>query len=50
MFRFENVRDPEQPLKLYPTVIEVTVSSAETVKAIGAPCDVVPLHWPALTD
>lgn len=49
-FRFENVWDPEQALKLYPSVIAVTVSSGETVKAIGTPWDVMPLHWPTLRD
>jgi hypothetical protein len=45
-FRFENVCDPEQPLKLYPSVISVTFSSGETVNVIGVPCAVVPIHWP----
>jgi hypothetical protein len=35
--RFENVCDPEHPLKLYPTVIEATLSSDEIVKVMGAP-------------
>ena len=39
--RFENVCDPEQPLKLCPTVIAVTFSSGEIVKAIELPWDVV---------
>jgi hypothetical protein len=42
--RFENVFIPEHPLKLYPTAIAVTLCSGETVKLIGAPCIVVPLH------
>jgi len=46
-FRFENVCVPEHPLKLYPTEIEVTFSSADTVKLIGVPWDVIPLHWPS---
>src|SRR5687768_17581137 len=46
----ENVCDPEQPLKSYPSVIEVTRSSADTTNAIGAPWDVVPLHSPTLRD
>jgi hypothetical protein len=46
----EKVCDPEHPLKSYPRVIEVTRSSAETTNAIGAPCDVVPLHSPVLRD
>src|SRR5687768_10580048 len=44
----KNVCDPEHPLKSYPTVIEVTRSSAETTNVIGAPWDVVPLHSPTL--
>jgi hypothetical protein len=46
-FRFENVCSPEQPLKLYPTVMAVTFSSGDTLKVIGVPWDVVPLHWPS---
>jgi hypothetical protein len=49
-FRSEKVCDPEQPLKLYPTVIDVTVSSADTVKPIGMPWAVTPLQWPTLKD
>lgn len=45
-----NVWKPEQPLKLYPTVIATTASLGETVKLIGVPWDVVPLHWPTLSD
>jgi hypothetical protein len=45
-FKFGNICDPEQLLNLYPTVIEVTLSSGETVKAIGIPWAVVPSHWP----
>ena len=45
--RFENVFDPEQPLKLYPTVIDVTFSSGETTTAIDLPWDVVPFHTPS---
>jgi hypothetical protein len=37
-------------LKLYPTAIAVRVSSEETVNVIDAPCAVVPLHWPTLSD
>jgi len=37
--------DPEHPAKLYPTVTALTVSD-DTVKLIGCPWDVVPLHWP----
>jgi len=48
--RFENVCDPEQPLKLYPRVMVVTVSSWDTVKAIGIPWAVIPLHCPTLRD
>jgi hypothetical protein len=46
-FRFENVCTPEQPPKLYPTVMEVTFWSGETVKLIALPWDVVPVHWPS---
>lgn len=46
-FKFENVRVPEQPLKLYSTVIDVTFSSGDIVKLIVLPCEVVPLQWPA---
>jgi hypothetical protein len=49
-FRFENVCVPEQPLKLYPTAIAVRTSSEDTVKVIGVPCAVVPLHRPTLSD
>jgi hypothetical protein len=45
--RFENVCDPEQPLKSCSTVRLVTVSSGEIVNAIGLPWAVVPLHGPA---
>jgi hypothetical protein len=45
--RFENVSDPEHPLKLWATVIVVTASAAEIVNTIGIPWAVVPLHWPA---
>ena len=47
-FRLENVFVPAQPLKLYPTEIEVTLSSGDTVNVIGRPCVVVPLQVPAL--
>jgi hypothetical protein len=47
MLRFENVCDPEQPLKACPIVMLVTISFAATVKAIDDACAVVPLHWPA---
>jgi hypothetical protein len=47
--RFGNVCVPEHPLKLCPTVIVVTFSSADTVKLIGLPCDVVPLHCPLMS-
>lgn len=50
MLTSSNVWKPEQPLKLYPTVIVSTVSAGETVKLMGVPCDVVPLHWPTLRD
>jgi hypothetical protein len=46
-FKFENVFVPEQPLKLYPTVMAVTFWSDETVKVIGLFCYVVPLHSPS---
>ena len=49
-FRFENVSIPEQPLKLYPTAIDVRVSFEDTTKVIAVPCTVVPLHWPAASD
>ena len=45
--RFENAFNPEQPLKLYPTVMAVTFWSDETVKVIGLPWDVVPFHCPS---
>ena len=35
--RFENVSDPEHPLKLWATVIVVTASSAEIVNPMGIP-------------
>ena len=44
--RLENVCEPEQLLKLWPIVIDVTFSSAEIVNDIGAPCAVVPIHSP----
>ena len=50
MFRFENVSVPAQPLKLYPTAIDVSVSSEDTAKVIAVPCAVVPVHWPAEID
>jgi len=37
-------------LKLYPTTIDVRVSSDDTVNVIEVPCAVVPLHWPALSE
>ena len=46
-FRFENVCDPEHPLKSWAIVSVVTVSSAEIVNAIDLPWAVVPLHSPA---
>ena len=46
-FRFENVFVPLQLPKLYPTAMAVTFWSAETVKVIGLPWDVVPLHSPS---
>ena len=49
-FRFENVCIPEQLLKLYPTAIAVRASSEDTVKLIGVPCAVLPLHSPTLSD
>jgi hypothetical protein len=49
-FRFENACVPEQLLKLYPTAIAVRTSSEDTVKLIGVPCAVLPLHWPPLND
>jgi hypothetical protein len=42
--RFENVSDPEQPLKSWPSVMVVTASSGEIVKEMGLPWAVVPLH------
>src|SRR5580765_8210867 len=45
--RFEYVWMPEQPLKLYPTEIEVTFWFDATLKVMGTPCAVVPLHWPS---
>ena len=42
-----NVCDPVQPLKSCPTVMLVTVSLGEIVKATGRPWAVVPVHWPA---
>jgi hypothetical protein len=42
--RFANVSDPEHPLKACPTVMAVTSSSREIVKAMGIPWAVVPLH------
>ena len=45
--RFENVCNPEQPLKSCSSVMLVTASSGEIVKAMGLPCAVVPLHGPA---
>lgn len=48
--KLENVCDPAQPLKSYPRVIVVTCSFGETMNVIGAPCDVVPLHSPAIGD
>ena len=47
--RLEKVCDPEQPMKLCPTVIVVTFSSDETENAIGLPCEVVPDHCPSIT-
>ena len=44
MLRFENVCDPEQPLKSWATVIVVTTSSGEIVNAMDLPWAVVPLH------
>lgn len=44
--RLENVFAPLQPPKRCPTVIVVTLCSADTVNAIEAPCKVVPLHSP----
>ena len=41
---------PEQPLKAYPTAIVVRTSFEETVNAMDAPCAVVPLHCPTLSD
>jgi len=35
--RFENLFVPVQPLKLYPTEIEVTLSSGDTLNVIGLP-------------
>ena len=49
-FRFESTVEPEQPLKLYPTEILVTTSDEDTLKVIGAPWFVVPVHCPALND
>jgi hypothetical protein len=46
ILRFEKVCVAEHPLKLYPTVIEVTFSSGEMLNEIGLPCDVVPAHSP----
>ena len=40
--RFENVCVPEQPLKLYPTEIVVSISSEDTVNVMALPCAVVP--------
>src|SRR6185503_3061584 len=48
--KLENVFEPAHPLKSYPSVIVVTFSSGETVNAMGVPCDVVPVHSPALSD
>ena len=48
--RFENACVPEQPLKLYPTEIVVSISSEDTVNVMALPCAVVPLHWPTLSD
>ena len=31
-------------------VTAVTFSSEDTVKAIGVPCAVVPVHWPVVSD
>jgi hypothetical protein len=35
---------------VYPTAIVVRAWSEDTVNAIEAPCAVVPLHWPTLSD
>jgi hypothetical protein len=48
--RFEKVCVPEQPLKLYPTEIVVSISSEDTVNVMALPCAVVPFHWPTLSD
>jgi hypothetical protein len=49
MLRFspENVSAPAQPLKSCSTVMLVTASPDEMVKAIARPCAVVPFHSPA---
>jgi hypothetical protein len=46
--RLENVCEPEQPLKLCPTVIVVTLSSEDTENVMGLPCEVVPDHCPSI--
>ena len=46
----EKVCVPEQPLKLYPTEIVVSISSEDTVNVMALPCAVVPFHWPTLSD
>jgi hypothetical protein len=34
-------------LKSWPTVMDVTMSGSDTLNAMAAPCDVVPVHSPA---
>jgi hypothetical protein len=46
----ENVWDPVHPLKSKPTVIVVTVSFGETIKAIGMRWEVWPCHSPTFRD
>jgi hypothetical protein len=41
--RFEKVCVPEQPLKLYPTEIVVSISSEDTVNVMALPCGDVPV-------